>query len=149
MKFEQQSQIISSQSQCNKVKSKKCVGFWAKEMRKMPHCFPLLLVIYPFIHLLKKYLLCACYVPSTEWSVRSKTNNKWSLSPIKLSGKKVYETNIHVCLKEYNSKIHFDFELLNCTIYWLERLYPQNTLHIETFKILPNFIIMNFLVSGH
>ena len=34
MKFEQQSQIISSQSQCNKVKRKKCVGFWAKEKRK-------------------------------------------------------------------------------------------------------------------
>ena len=63
--------------------------------------------------------------------------------------RKIYETNIHVCLKEYNSKIHFDFELLNCMLYWLERLYPQNTLHIETFKILPNFIIMNFLLSGH
>ena len=62
MTFEQQSQIISSQSQCNKVKRKKCVGFWAKGKRKMPHLFPLLLLIHPFIHLLKKYLLCACYV---------------------------------------------------------------------------------------
>ena len=48
--------------------------------------------------------------------------------------RKVYETSIHVCLKEYNSKIHFNFELLNCIIYWLERLYPQEIL--KYFQIL-------------